>query len=502
VAANGGSVANISLKDSNINLFLYKQQDDDAKRISEILQRYGSVFVAESYLELILSVHVTETAEIYSIVSNSQNHHIQKHNGVNTQVIADSTTIHEVLELLKNQSKEEKKTDNKEIKHSAWWAQKRNTLLNLVHSGPNKTPLYVYDKSLIEDRIRALKELKAINKIFYAIKANNNKEILEVLNKHGVGFECVSPGELDHIKSLFPDIDPSNRLLFTPNFAPIDEYKYAFNMRAIVTVDNIYLLEHHPEVFRDQSIFVRIDPEIGRGHHKHVKTAGTKSKFGVPVSSADRLEELVNLHNIKVIGLHAHSGSGILQEPENWSEVAKLLYSLAPRFPHLHTLNLGGGLGIPYRPEQVPLDLKAVGKLLDEFKLHTKAKHPQLQFMIEPGRFLVAESGVILCKMTQLKQKGTMWYLGVDSGFHSLIRPVLYDAYHEIVNLTRLDAPLKWKVDVVGVICESGDVLGHERDFPESKEGDVILIANTGAYGKVMSSNYNIRDPGQEMCLA
>jgi diaminopimelate decarboxylase/aspartate kinase len=195
-----------------------------------------------------------------------------------------------------------------------------------------------------------------------------------------------------------------------------------------------------------------------------------------------------------VVGLHAHSGSGILT-PELWQETAIMLASLAEQFPEVKSINLGGGLGIVDKPGQQPLDFAH----LDTALLAIKNNHPQLQFWLEPGRYLVAESGVIVAKVTQCKEKGKVRFVGIETGMNSLIRPSLYGAYHEIVNLTHLYTEKTAFAHVVGPICESGDTLGYDRLLPNTQEGDILLIANTGAYGYCMSSNYNLRPPAAEI---
>jgi diaminopimelate decarboxylase/aspartate kinase len=227
-----------------------------------------------------------------------------------------------------------------------------------------------------------------------------------------------------------------------------------------------------------------------------VRTAGARSKFGIDPGVLEQTKELVEAAGATVTGLHAHSGSGILS-PEGWAETARFLADVAAHFPEVHTLDLGGGLGIAEKPGQTPLDLAAVNRSLRAFK----ADHPRFKLWLEPGRFLVAHAGVLLARVTQLKRKGEIVYVGVDAGMNSLIRPALYGAHHAIVNLTRLDQPPAMVANVVGPICESGDVLGHARHLPQTEAGDVLLIANTGAYGRSMASEYNLRPPAAERML-
>jgi diaminopimelate decarboxylase/aspartate kinase len=264
----------------------------------------------------------------------------------------------------------------------------------------------------------------------------------------------------------------------------------------MVTLDNLHPLREWPELFRDRDIFVRIDTGRGHGHHRHVRTAGVHSKFGVPLFETEELARLVEAAGARVVGLHAHTGSGIFTSG-NWLEVGEALATLAQRFPQVRVLDLGGGFGVPDKASRRPVDLAAVGRGLLAFK----QKYPSFTVWIEPGRYLVANAGVLLARVTQVKGKGAKQYLGVATGMNSLIRPALYGAHHEIVNLTRLSDAASETYDVVGPICESGDVLGHERMLPTSVEGDVVLIATAGAYGYGMSSRYNLREPAVERVI-
>jgi diaminopimelate decarboxylase/aspartate kinase len=373
-----------------------------------------------------------------------------------------------------------------------WWLTRRETLLKLAAEG---TPLYVYDEETLSDAAARLQALSPVDRVFYSIKANAFPPILKLFYERGLGFECVSPGEVERVLALFPDID-RRRVLFTPNFAPRGEYEFGYEQGVIVTLDNLHPLERWPEAFRGREIFVRVDPGQGRGHHKHVKTAGSRSKFGVTRDQFDRLVQLARANGTRIRGLHAHTGSGILTH-ENWQETATFLSALAERLSDVEALDLGGGLGVVERPGQNELDLHAVGEGLKA----VKAAYPLLELWLEPGRFLVANAGVLLARATQTKRKNGAYYIGVDAGMNTLIRPALYGAYHQIVNLTNINDPERVQADVVGPICESGDVLGHDRALAPVREGDVLLVATVGAYGYAMSSNYNLRQPAREVFL-
>jgi diaminopimelate decarboxylase/aspartate kinase len=337
--------------------------------------------------------------------------------------------------------------------------------------------------------------LDSVTRIFYAVKANPHPELLRTLERAGLSFECVSPGELDRVREVCSGMDP-DRILFTPNFAARAEYALGYGLAGRVTLDNLYPLEQWPEVFRNREFLVRIDPGQGRGHHPHVRTAGRRSKFGVPIAELDELLSLAGACGARIVGLHAHVGSGILQI-DNWQHIAALLGGLAARFPDVRVLNLGGGLGVPEKPAQPPLELEA----LDASLAGVRAAWPGLELWLEPGRFLVSEAGVLLARVTQTKGKGGIGYVGLNTGMNSLIRPALYGAWHDIVNLTRYGEPATALVNVVGPICESGDQLGSERLLPPSAEGDVFLIANAGAYGRAMASSYNLREPAGEIVI-
>ncbi|MEM9403556.1 MAG: bifunctional aspartate kinase/diaminopimelate decarboxylase [Pseudomonadota bacterium] len=373
-----------------------------------------------------------------------------------------------------------------------WWRRKREQLLEIAAETPNA---YVYDIDSVRSAARQLKALGNVDRVLYAMKANFNADILRCLNDEGIDFECVSPGEVEWLESVIPDLDVL-RLLFTPNFAPREEYDWALKRGLQVTLDNLYPLQTWPEIFAGARLFVRLDPGQGRGHHEHVKTAGVHSKFGIPLFELEELKQLADKAGAEIVGMHAHSGSGIL-DPSNWRSVAAALIDAAQMFPTVKSIDLGGGFGVPEKPGDKPLDLSAVDALLAE----VRESYPQYQLWIEPGRFFVAQSGVLLTHVTQVKGKGEMKYIGVGTGMNSLIRPALYGAYHEIVNLSRADEAPSETVTVVGPICETGDRLGSDRLLPASSEGDVVLIANAGAYGRVMSSEYNRRKVAEEIAI-
>ena len=375
----------------------------------------------------------------------------------------------------------------------AWWRQRRQELCELAEEG---SPVYVYSQSVLRRQATRLNAMEAVDRVFYAMKANPHEAVLSCFEEEGLGFECVSPGELARVEDVVGDA-AVDRVLFTPNFAGREEYEAGFESGAMVTLDNLHPIEEWPEVFAGQEVLVRIDPGQGKGHHRYVRTAGPRSKFGVSPEQLPRVAEVAEDIGLRVMGLHAHVGSGVRQ-PGTWSQTAQFLESCRRYFPEVQVLNLGGGLGVPERAGEQALDLEAVDEALMAFK----ETFGDLELWLEPGRYLVSEGGVLLTRVTQLKQKQHLRYVGVDAGMHTLIRPALYGAHHGIFNLSRDGEGPRDIFDVVGPICESGDVLGHGRRLVEPREGDVLLVANCGAYGRAMSSRYNLRPSAREVVLS
>ena len=373
-----------------------------------------------------------------------------------------------------------------------WWQERSAELQAIAHESGSA---FVYDEATLARQAGDLIALRGVDRVFYAIKANPHPQVLQSFARKGLSFECVSRGEIERVLEAVPAINVKD-ILFTPNFAPRSEYEWALEKGVRVTLDNLHPLREWGELFRGRKVLVRIDTGYGRGHHDHVRTAGVHSKFGIPLFEVDELERLARACGVRIVGLHAHAGSGVF-DVQNWFEIGSLLGGLSERFTDVHYIDLGGGLGVPEKPGQAPLDLAGLQGVLDELK----ARWPALRLWLEPGRYLVAQAGVLVAEVTQLKGKGAVQYVGVATGMNSLIRPALYGAHHDIVNLSRLEEPGSEVYNVVGPICESADYLGHERLLPKTLEGDVLLVGNAGAYGHSMSSWYNLREPAREVVL-
>ena len=285
-------------------------------------------------------------------------------------------------------------------------------------------------------------------------------------------------------------------MLFTPNFCPVDEFAAAFDAGADVVVDGTHLLDQAPDLFRGRRIGLRVDPGKGRGHHQKVRTGGAQAKFGLPLHEAEGFATRARELDVRVVGLHAHVGSGIL-DPVNWAATLRALATLRPMFPDVEWIDPGGGLGVVERPEQRPLDLARVDAALAELK----SSLPDVALRLEPGRFLVSEAGVLVARVTQVRRRNDVNFAGLPTGMNSLLRPALYGAWHGIHNLTRLDEAARDYWHVVGPICESADVFGRDRWLPPTEPHDTLLIETAGAYGAVMASHYNLRPPAEEIIL-
>ncbi|MFP4208227.1 MAG: bifunctional aspartate kinase/diaminopimelate decarboxylase [Wenzhouxiangella sp.] len=375
--------------------------------------------------------------------------------------------------------------------HAPWWQEQAQALIDLLGE---RDCAYVYNLDEIRAAGQRLLNLQSVDRVLYSMKANAHPAILAALVEQGLGIECVSLAEARHALASAPALGVE-RMLLTTNFAGRTEFRQALALGLKTTVDNLYILQHWGSDLAGREIFLRLDPGSGLGHHKMVRTAGSHAKFGVPLSEIEQVRRLAEAHDIRITGLHAHTGSGILH-PDNWQRTLETLGEAARALADVEVINLGGGLGVPDRADQVPLDLAALDAGLARLK-HDLVR--PIQVWLEPGRYLVSEAGVLLARVNQTKGKGEVRYVGLATGMNSLIRPALYGAWHEIVNLTRLDQPGDRVYNVVGPICETGDILGLDRLLPDCREGDVMLIANTGAYGAVMASRYNLREPAEEL---
>lgn len=459
--------------------------------IRAILHELGSAFELFQDQKIYLVTQAANDLNFTFVIDESQGDRLVKqlHERLIQSIGSDKVLGPTWLQLFESQDPRDAP-----VPVPGWWEEpsKRRRLIEIAR---RESAAFVYDLASVDAALAALTRVASIDRWAYAMKANWHPAILRRVYEAGLMLECVSQGELEHAFASVPGLKPE-RVLFTPNFAPRGEYEYGLKLGVRVTLDNQYPLKHWPEIFRGRDIFLRIDPGFGRGHHQHVRTAGVHSKFGVPLAEADELVALTKNAGARVTGLHAHTGSGIF-DVANWTETGALLAELAKRFPDAKVVDLGGGIGVPEQLGMSEIDLGA----LDRGVAALKERFPAIRFWMEPGRLIVAKAGVLVALVTQLKDKGDIHYVGIATGMNSLIRPALYGAHHDIRNLTRLEEPKSRRVSIVGPICESADQLGTDRWLPPTVEGDVLIIANCGAYGYAMASNYNRRPPAPEFMI-
>ncbi len=364
------------------------------------------------------------------------------------------------------------------------------TLLSIAET--YGTPTYVYREQTIRERIDALRtHLEGVPvRLLYAMKANHALPVLEVMRESGLGIDAVSPAELE--LALRMGFEPSD-ILYSANNMTDAEMDTAVRSGVVMNIGELSRLERFGAAHPGSDVCVRVNPQVGAGHHAHVITAGEKSKFGIPVEQMDRIRDLAAAHDLRIVGLHQHIGSGIMDTQTLWKAISVMLET-ARTFETLRFVNVGGGLGVPYKPEEQPLDLATFESRIVAPLRSYGATHPNpaLEFRFEPGRFFTAECGVLLARVNTIKPTDARTFAGLDSGMGHLVRPAMYNAWHTVVNLSRPDGPVR-EYDIVGNICESADFFAKNRPVAELAEGDIVGILDTGAYGISMASTYNMR---------
>ncbi len=373
----------------------------------------------------------------------------------------------------------------------------QDTVTQLLHD--YGSPLYVYDAAVIRDRYRQLRESITYpsTMIHYACKANTNPAILELLHKEGSSIECVSIGE---IEAAFEAGFSADQIIFSCSNLATSELSWLAQHNIPINLDSLSQLERWGQCKPGSQVSLRINQDIGAGHHNHVITGGPDSKFGIHFTQLPEALALAARHNLAVIGLHQHIGSNILDEIIFMAAMEKILETAA-QVPGLEFIDIGGGFGVPYRPKEQPLNMPRLGQIMSQrFENFCAEYGAQLTLRIETGRFLVAEAGTLLVTVTEIKKTPDHIFVGVDSGFNHLIRPAMYDAYHPIDNVSRPNGLIA-TVWVAGNICESGDIFARDRELAMPHEGDVLAIHNAGAYGYSMSSTYNSRPRPAEVLV-
>jgi len=360
------------------------------------------------------------------------------------------------------------------------------------------TPVYVYEQTVIEAQCQKLRRHFPNVAFHYAMKANSNPVILKVIRKQGIGAEAVSLGELALAKKTgFKATETS----FTCASLTEDELSSAAASGARVHLDSLTQLETWGRRALGREVSVRLNQGIGAGHHAHVITGGPHSKFGITLEDIPEALRIADTYGLAITGIQQHIGSNVLDAKVFLTSV-RVLLKTAQRFPDLSHIDFGGGLGIPYAPGENQLDLKRVGK---EFKILTSAFRKsigrQVSFAMEPGRFIVAESGSLLVSVFDLKKTSAHLFAGVNSGFNQLIRHAMYGSYHSIENLMRTRGT-KVSVSIAGNVCESGDLFAVDRPMIRPEIGDILAIRNAGAYGFSMASTFNMHALPRELLVS
>lgn len=353
------------------------------------------------------------------------------------------------------------------------------------------TPVYVYDADQIVANYHRLKNaFKGVDvHLKYACKALTNINVLKLLKKEGAGLDTVSIQEAEI--GLRAGYAPKE-IIYTPSAVNFDELKQAVDLGLEINIDELGTLERFgAEYGGDVACCIRLNPHIMAGGNSHISVGHIDSKFGISIYQVPHIKRIVDHYGIRVNGLHMHTGSDIL-DAEVFLRGANLLYEAAESFKDLEFMDFGSGFKVKYKDGDITTDVEDIGKkIVESFKGFCKRYGRDLQLWFEPGKYIVSDAGYFLVGVNVVKQTTSTMFAGVDSGQNHLLRPMMYDAYHHITNVSNPKGDLRI-YSVVGNICES-DTLGYDRRLNEVRVNDVLAIHNAGAYGFSMSSNYNSR---------
>lgn len=353
------------------------------------------------------------------------------------------------------------------------------------------TPLYVYDAGKIRFQVENMqKAFEGLDlKINFAVKALSNLSVLKLMKKLDTALDVVSIQEAQ--LGLMAGFEP-DEILYTPNSVSFEEIKTAVKMGLRINIDNISILEQFGNEFHDSvPICIRINPHILAGGNANISTGHIDSKFGISIMQLRHAERVIKTTNLKITGLHMHTGSDILNT-EAFLQAINILFDVARDFNDLEFIDFGSGFKVAYREDDVVTDINDLGKKLNiAFNNFCKDYGRKISVWFEPGKYLVSEAGILLVRANVIKTTPATVFVGVNSGMNHLIRPMMYNAHHDIINLSNPTGTSRI-YSIVGYICET-DTLGSDRKLNEVREGDILAIKNAGAYGYSMSSNYNSR---------
>ena len=361
------------------------------------------------------------------------------------------------------------------------------------------TPLYVYHAEKIKDQFRRLRDaFRTTDTVFfYACKALTNINILRYIKNIGANVDCSS---INEVKLALHAGFPASRILYTSNGIAFSEIEEAQNLGVIINIDSLSNLDKFGKKFgHTYPVGIRLRPNILAGGNLKISTGHDKSKFGIPVDRIHQILEVVKRNNMFIRDLHIHTGSEI-QDVDVFVRGIEILFEITHHFPELEFIDLGGGFKVISRPGDKETDISLLAeKVRAAFAKHPYRNGKPLQIWFEPGKFMVSESGFFVTRVNVIKETSAATFVSVDSGFNHLIRPMFYDAYHPIENISNPEGPVK-NYSVVGNICET-DTFAWDRPLNEVREGDYLVFRNAGAYGFEMSSNFNSRLKPAEVML-
>lgn len=360
------------------------------------------------------------------------------------------------------------------------------------------TPLYVYDAAVMQRQYERITKAFSYPKvhIHYACKALTNLAVMRLFRQWGAGLDCVSIQEVQ--LGLMAGFSPED-ILYTPNFAGIEEFDEAVKLGVKINIDAIPMLENWGLNHKEVPVCLRINPHLMAGGNEKISVGHIDSKFGISIHQLPHVLRVVESQGLHIAGLHMHTGSDIL-DVDVFLRGAEILFEAARKFPALEYIDLGSGFKVPYKTEDIETDVEELGeKLSTRFAEFCAEYGRDLTLMFEPGKYLVSESGYLFAQCTLVKQTTSTTFVGLNTGLNHLIRPMFYGSYHKIVNVT--EPGFKPRIyTVVGNICET-DTFGSDRRIAEVVEGDILAFYNAGAYGWMMASNYNSRPRPAEVLI-
>ncbi len=360
----------------------------------------------------------------------------------------------------------------------------------------HSTPFYAYDADVLRARCNDVRAAFSQAEVRYAMKANASPALLDTIHAERFGIDAVSPWE---VRYALERGYAREQVLYTGSFPSDSELRAVASMGVVANLDALSAIDRYGALAQGGAVSIRVDLEEGAGHHPHVVTAGDESKFGLTLDALDEALSIVRRRGLRLVGVHQHIGSGLLTDAHRdvWLRAARGLFDVAARVERdvgpLAFVDVGGGFGVGYHEDERTVDLRPWGLALERERARVwpdPARRPAL--WVEPGRYLVAECGVLVARVSTIKRARDRVWVGTDAGMHALIRPAMYGSYHPVWNTHARTSPVE-RCFVVGPICESGDVLAEERMIPVPDEGELLVIGVAGAYGYAMASTYNLR---------